>query len=168
MVDDGSTDNSPKICDEYENEFKCVKVIHKSNGGTAEARNMALAIAKGDYIAFVDNDDFIHRDYYKILLSSIQITGADIAVCELTRKSDAFINKQRFEYITTVVNKFDFIKDTYVDNWTRNTAPWNKLYKRHLFDDIRFPIGKGYEDAFTTYRLIYKAKKARIIFYEVN
>lgn len=159
LVDDGSTDSSPAICDEYAEKDKRINVIHKKNGGTAEARNTALKYAKGKYIAFADNDDFIHKDFYKIMHNAITATDSDVVVCELTRDMPIDEFNKEIDLTAEVVNKHNFILGTYCGDWTRNTAPWNKLYKRELFDNIKFPSGKGYEDAYTTYKLLYTADK---------
>ena len=159
LVDDGSVDNSPQICDYYAKKDNRIKVIHKSNAGTAAARNDALNIAKGDYIAFCDNDDYISPYFYESMLKALEETGADVVVSEMTRNEKYSFNKISTDKKAVLVDKHNFILGTYSSDWTRNTAPWNKLYKRELFDEIRFPYGKGYEDAYTTYKLLYKSKK---------
>lgn len=159
LVDDGSTDTSPQICDDYAEKDDRIIVIHQANSGTSIARNKALDLAKGDFIAFCDNDDYISPYFYENMIKVIYDTNADIVVSEMTR-DDKFSFVDGNQTISSIiVNKHDFILDTYSGKWTRNTAPWNKLYKRELFDEIRFPSGKGYEDAYTTYRLLFKAKK---------
>lgn len=92
LVDDGSVDNSGKICDEYSRKDNRITVIHKKNAGTAAARNDALDIAKGDYIAFCDNDDYISPYFYETLLNALKETGADVVVSEMTRDSDFSFN----------------------------------------------------------------------------
>ena len=157
VVDDGSKDKSGEICDAYAQKDNRITVIHKQNGGTAEARNTALKTASGKYIAFADNDDFIHPNFYEYMLAAIKQTDADVVVCELTRNMPVVEFNRPCDNKAVLVNKHSFILGTYTGDWTRNTAPWNKLYKKELFSDIRFPSGKGYEDAYTTYRLLYKA-----------
>ena len=159
LVDDGSVDSSPQICDDYAKKDNRIKVIHKANAGTAAARNDALNIAKGDYIAFCDNDDYISPYFYESMLKALEETGADVVVSEMTRDDKYSFSDMETDINARPVEKHNFILGTYSGDWTRNTAPWNKLYKRELFDEIRFPSGKGYEDAYTTYRLLYKAKK---------
>lgn len=159
LVNDGSNDNSGKICDKYAKEDDRIVVIHKKNAGTAAARNDALDIAKGEYIAFCDNDDYISPFFYEYMLKAIKADDADVVVCEMTRENDKLLYNQETNYICEAVNKHDFILGTYTGDWTRNTAPWNKMYKKQLFDKIRFPAGKGYEDAYTTYRLLFQANK---------
>lgn len=159
LVDDGSPDRSGEICDRLAGQDSRIKVIHQKNQGTAAARNAALAVAKGRYIAFADNDDFIHREFYECMLTAMEQTDADVVVCELTRDMplEQFEKQDGKAVVAQKVDKVTFIEDTYEKDWTRNTAPWNKLYKRELFDEVRFPVGKGYEDAYTTWRLIWQA-----------
>lgn len=90
LIDDGSTDKSGSVCDEYAKKDNRIRVIHKTNAGTASARNDALDIAKGDYIAFCDNDDYISPYFYETLLNALKETGADVVVSEMTRDSDFF------------------------------------------------------------------------------
>ncbi len=160
LVNDGSSDRSADICDRYAKEDARIKVIHQHNQGTAAARNTALKIAQGEYIAFIDNDDFIHLRFYEKMLDVMLKYDADVVVCELTRdmEPEVFENQDIDCVEGIVVDKIAFVEDTYDSNWTRNTAPWNKIYKRKLFDNVCFPAGKGYEDAYTTYRLIWAAE----------
>lgn len=158
LVDDGSTDDSGIICDRYAEKDSRFIVIHKKNGGTAAARNDALDIAQGDYIAFLDNDDYISPHFYEYMLQAMEETDADVVVAEMTREDNLNILTNQVYSRPSAVDKKDFIFGTYTGNWTRNTAPWNKIYKRELFSTIRFPLGKGYEDAYTTYQLLFAAR----------
>lgn len=159
LVDDGSTDGSENICDYYGNNDKRVVVIHKENEGTAIARNTGIENAKGDYFAFLDNDDYISPCFYEYMLKAMKDTCADVVVCEMTREDNYEMLEKQLYITPNIIEKKNFILGTYKADWTRNTAPWNKLYKRCLFDDIRFPEGKGYEDAYTTYRVLFEASK---------
>lgn len=158
LVDDGSIDDSGNICDLYSKRDSRFVVVHKANGGTAVARNEALKMVRGDYIAFLDNDDYISPFFYEYMMRAMEDTDADIVVCETTREDNAEELVMQSYSGAEVVDKHDFILGTYTGKWTRNTTPWNKLYKKELFEEVRFPEGKGYEDAYTTYRLLYKAK----------
>ena len=163
LINDGSVDGSGEICDEFAKKDKRIKSFHQIGKGTASARNLGLELAQGSFIAFFDDDDIINTHFYEFMLKAICETTADIVVCELTREqeNDEFLNSQ---YATSqLVDKHSFIKNTYEKDWTRNTAPWNKLYRKSCFNDIRFPAGKGYEDAYTTYKLLYNAKKIAYI-----
>ena len=83
VIDDGSTDNSGKICDEFSTKYKNVKTFHKRNGGVSSARNLGISIAKGEYIGFVDPDDFIHVNMYKELYENAKKVNSDIAICSV-------------------------------------------------------------------------------------
>lgn len=158
LIDDGSVDSSGRICDEWEKRDNRIKAFHQKNRGTAAARNYGIFEAVGDYIAFADNDDIIHPQFLESLLKALIDHNADIVMCELTRTEDDHVFcAKNVDTEAYILEKRNLLKDTYVENWTRNTVPWNKLYKRELFESVRFPEGKGYEDAYTTYRLLNKA-----------
>ena len=160
LVDDGSTDNSSKICDEYKNKDKRIKVIHKINGGLSSARNRGLDIAKGKYIGFVDSDDYISPNMYEILYKELIDNKSDIVVCNFDRKED--FNFVINNYKVKKLNNINVIKENikndinyniYIDDYA-----WNKLYKKELFKNIRYPIGKYFEDIGTTFKLLSNSK----------
>lgn len=164
LIDDGSTDNSGEICDEYLEIDERVRVIHKENTGLSDARNVGINIAKGDYIGFVDSDDTINPKMYEILYNLCQEHNADISTC-LIRTID--INKERRnnkEYTNKVYiysNKYA-IKETY-DGGISGYSSCNKLYRSYLFEDIKFPKGRIYEDASILYKLYMKSNKVVFI-----
>lgn len=157
LIDDGSTDNSGKICDEYENKDCRIKVIHKKNGGLSDARNYGISIATGDYLGFIDSDDVIDRDMYEILYEKITQYNADIAICGFKK----FFEGENIEYKKSekyeIYTSKEAIKQLLLDNLTNHA--WNKLYNKKLFEDIRYPKGKNFEDIGTTYKLFLKSKK---------
>ena len=159
LVDDGSPDRCGDICEEYAKKDKRIKVIHKENGGLSDARNAGLDIAKGEFVGFVDSDDFIHKDMYMILYDAIIKSKSDISQCKFKyfSKEDELnkniINDGKYE----IYNNIDAIEEI-IDNKNLNTNVWNKLYKRELFREIRFPKGKIHEDEFVTYKVFYRAK----------
>lgn len=162
LVDDGSPDKCPAICDEYALQDKRIKVIHKQNGGLSSARNAGLEIAKGDYIAFVDSDDFIHPDYLRLLYQALKETGADISICDYKTIKDYKIIEEQNENI----DKLE-IYDNYSIFLLRSLdifVSWNKLYKKSLFKSIRFQEGKINEDIGVYYRLLYLSKKTVAIY----
>ena len=160
LVDDGSPDRCGEICDEYAKKDSRIKVIHKKNGGLSDARNAGLNIATGDYIGFIDSDDFIHKNMYKILYDGIIKTSSDIAQCKFKYFSniDEIENKKNINKEFTTYTNIEGINGI-IDNKELNTNIWNKIYKRELFDGVLFPKGKIHEDEFVTYKLFYKAKK---------
>ncbi|MCB2353216.1 glycosyltransferase [Clostridium estertheticum] len=160
LVDDGSPDNCGDICDEYRSKDKRIKVIHKKNGGLSSARNAGIDIASGDYLGFIDSDDWIERDMYESLYNALTSHKADISVCgryivdgsRITTISDS----EKAEVFTRSEALSELVLDEY--SGMKNFA-WDKLYKKELFNDIRYPEGKYYEDIFTTYKLFSKSNK---------
>lgn len=159
LVDDGSPDRCGDICEKYAKKDKRIKVIHKENGGLSDARNAGLDIATGKFIGFIDSDDFIHKDMYMVLYDAIIKSKSDISQCKFKyfSKEDELnkniINDRKYE----IYNNINAIEEI-IDNKNLNTNVWNKLYKRELFNDIRFPKGKIHEDEFVTYKVFYRAK----------
>lgn len=158
LVDDGSPDNCGKICDEYAKKDSRIEVIHKANGGLSDARNVGISKAKGRYIGFVDSDDYIKEDMYEILLNLIKKYDADVSICNLydvIDENECIRNKENGirEY-----SRIDILKEILLDKNIQSYA-WNKLYKKELFDEIKYPIGKKYEDIGTTFYLFEKCNK---------
>lgn len=153
VVDDGSPDNSNDIIDRYVNKDQRFKVIHQKNMGISAARNAGLAIAQGDYIAFVDSDDYISNEYLEKFALKIANTDADIVICGFI---DVFKDSQKtvcFEAPSTEVIKQNILADI----WP--SYPWNKCYKKYLFENIRFPVGKIFEDLLTIPEVCLNAHK---------
>lgn len=166
LVDDGSKDNSAVICDEYSKKDTRISVIHKTNGGLSDARNVGIDNAKGDYICFIDSDDFVRETYVEDLLNAILKYNADIAVCLFEKgNSDKFNdvveNKQQNEIILNNIGAVDKLYDEVLN--VSMVVAWNKLYSKNLFYKIRFPVGKVHEDEFTTPKLLFGANKIVII-----
>lgn len=162
LINDGSTDNSGIICDRYSKIDNRVKVIHKDNGGQADARNIGINFSKGDYIGFVDSDDEIDRYMYKILYDMSIKYSADISTCKLeTIEEGKEVNRIYTESVTIYTNK-EAIKVTY-DGGLSGYSPCNKLYKRRLFENIKFPVGRIYEDASVLYKLYMNSNKVVFI-----
>ena len=153
LVDDGSPDNCGVVCDEYEKKDKRIKVIHKENGGLSDARNAGIDIARGEYLGFVDSDDWIHPQMFEILYNGIVENNVKMSVCgyEETDVQKGFEDISEVKY--NVKNGLDF----FVEKNLIAVVAWNKLYHKSLFEEIRYPIGKIHEDEFITYKLLYKA-----------
>ncbi len=157
VVDDGSTDGSAELCDEWVKRDNRIRVIHQPNGGLSVARNTGLNGAQGDYLSFVDSDDTISPVFIETLLSA----GADVAQCSSCRSAEKLEKESwrpTFEYLSNVeaskILQFDSTGDA--------TVVWNKLYRRTLFDDIRFPVGKQHEDDFVTSRILWDANQVAV------
>lgn len=159
LVNDGSTDNSLKICKEYLLNDPRVKIINKENGGLSSARNAGINIAKGRYIGFVDSDDWINKEMYKILYELCEKNNSDIAECRYTVTTGNEMNLDNSSNLITILNNEEAIKSLYTNTSYGSVVSWNKLYRCELFKDIKFPEGKLNEDQFTTYKLYYKSNK---------
>ncbi len=152
LIDDGSPDNCPQICDHYVELDNRVKVIHKKNGGLSSARNAGLDIIKGQYVTFVDSDDFLSYEYITKLYSLCKNNDCQIAQCSFEKGSES-----EFSITNEVIKN---TKYNYVEIFSQRSykvTVWAKLYDSSLFLDVRFPIGKINEDEFVTYKVIYKA-----------
>jgi len=164
LVDDGSTDSCGIICDEYERLDNRVKVIHKINGGLSSARNSGLEIASGEYVAFVDSDDWIDKNMYQELYNEAKKNNADIVQCKFIKAKDENVSIYNNELNEVeVIGNLDALCNLYNEKCIETVVTWNKLYKRYLFNDIVFPNGKIHEDQFTTYKLLYKANNVVLV-----
>lgn len=154
LVDDGSPDNCPQICDGYASKDARIKVIHKINGGLSSARNVGLDIAKGEFVGFLDSDDFWHADYLKILLDLSVKYSADIVQCSFIRGIETV-----FPLINKKVKVKSFDNHSIFLKGYSKIIVCGKLYKRFTIDEIRMPEGKINEDDFTTWKFYYRARK---------
>ena len=158
LVDDGSTDKSGKICDNYSKKDKRIKVIHKKNGGLSDARNTGIDIASGKYIGFIDSDDWILPNMYLKLYNLLIDNSAEISVCNFIQTSRENMKYNIKHEKIKILNREEAIKKLSIDKEIMDYA-WNKLYKTELFKNIRYPVGKNMEDKGTTYKLFLKANK---------
>ena len=156
LVDDGSPDSCPALCDEYAKADSRVRVIHKENGGLSDARNAGLDIASGDYIGFVDSDDWIAPGMYEELVRTAVRSGAEIACCGYTETNG--IRELAVKSLADREKKYtaeEALREVLVSGDIL-VVMWNKIYRRGLFDDIRFPKGETFEDGAVFYRLFGK------------
>ena len=158
LVDDGSPDNCGRICDEYAALDSRVQVIHKPNGGLSDARNAGMEIARGEYIAFVDSDDWVAPNYLERLLCALVESGADICECDVLRTSGEE-NVPSVEQSAPVVFSTADALAQLIHDGVFHQHVWNKLYRRDVIVDILFPKGKTNEDEFWTYQVFGNAKK---------
>lgn len=161
LVDDGSTDASGRICDEYKKKDNRIKVIHKRNGGLSDARNVAIDSMKGDYVFFLDSDDYMSEETISLLYKCMIDNEADIVTTQYIEFSgEDYIESDRAivsKDCITLSNK-DALENLMYQKDCKTSA-WGKLYKASLFDNIRYPKGKICEDLPTTYLLFAKASK---------
>ena len=164
LVNDGSTDGCKEICNQYEKLDNRIKVIHKENGGLSSARNAGLDIAKGKYIGFVDSDDYINVNMYQNLLDKLIKNKSDLVICKLVRVKDNYketINKSKI--VEKNYDNLQALQELYNINSIDFIVAWNKLYKSELLKDIRYPVGKKYEDEFVIHKILNKCKKVTFI-----
>lgn len=154
MINDGSTDSCPKICDDYAKKDKRIKLIHKQNGGLSDARNAGLKIATGDFISFVDSDDLVALDFFRTLSETLLENDADIAECEFQK----FVHKEKIKYVPDRTENLAqlFEGEKIMEGLIKgplHVMVWNKLYKIELVRDLLFPVNRISEDAFWTYKV---------------
>jgi glycosyltransferase involved in cell wall biosynthesis len=153
LVDDGSKDSSEEICDEYDKKDKRIVVIHKINGGLSSARNAGIRIASGEYLGFVDGDDWVDTNMYEVLYELCNENNADIGTCKISRNDKSVNNvKQGNKFNIEILNKEKAIHRMYEGKLTGFSA-CNKLFEKKIFFNILFPEGRAYEDAAIMYRL---------------
>lgn len=160
LVDDGSPDNCGIICDEYSQKDERIRVIHKKNGGLSDARNAGINTVSGEYIGFIDSDDWIENRYIEKLYRLINKYHADVSVCNFIRISyeDEILNNN-FKIEIKEYTNIQALEQYYDKYYVQMVVAWGKLYKKSLFKDIKFPIGKIHEDEYITYKLIYRSNK---------
>lgn len=165
LIDDGSDDGSERICDDAAGKDTRIKVFHQVNKGLSAARNVGLEHAKGDIIAFLDSDDAFHKDMIRIMTDEMLKQSVDIVVCGfsvydtdgkmISEKSENAEIHSRVMENTEVLN---ILIDREID-----ATPWNKVYKRNIWNDLRFPEGHVYEGTYTVYDIFYKAGRVAIM-----
>lgn len=165
LVDDGSTDQSPYICDEYVKIDSRIKVIHKENGGLSDARNVGIQASSGSYIALVDSDDLIAQSFIEELYEGCIKSNAMIAACAYSKFSneDEIVCSNNQDN-AQVISGRELIKQIYLGQAGEfGFVAWNKLYRRDLFDSIQYPFGRIYEDTFTTYKLFLNSNQIALL-----
>ena len=169
LVDDGSPDSCGAICDAYAKDDARIKVVHKENGGLSDARNKGLDIASGDYILFVDSDDFIHPRMAEILFNNLQAADADIAVCgfKQVEETDEVVFPNFIRGVSTAdKNRIEdtenaeiFEGQAIMNNLQYKNlltvVAWNKLYKAEIFKHLRYPKGRIHEDEFLIHHVLH-------------
>lgn len=160
IINDGSTDHSGVICDEYAGKDDRVKVIHQENRGISSTRNLGVARATGEYIGFVDGDDYITMNMYKKMHEACVETGSNIAICKLGREINGeLINNNIGDYYTKKMSHEEAMRELFKGVLYRFSL-CNKLFKKECFDHVVFPEGRIHEDLSTTYRLFANATQA--------
>jgi glycosyltransferase involved in cell wall biosynthesis len=169
LVDDGSPDNCPQICDEYAARDARIRTVHRENGGQSAARNSGLSVQKGDFIAFLDSDDFWHERYLEIMMATLIKDDADIVQCSYLRGCDSKFPK--VDVMNTASRVYD--NHSVFRQFAANIIMWDKIYKSYILDGIKMPEGRIHEDDATTWKLYHRAKRISVIstqlyYYTVN
>lgn len=163
LVDDGSPDGCPAICDAWAEKDGRIKVIHKENGGLSDARNAGMAIASGAYIAFIDSDDCIAPGFIQLLYDAIVAQYADIAECSVSYVDESGnVLRVRQSAPITEMGKIEALRRLVLEDGVYQTV-WNKLYRREMIADIPFAVGKYHEDEFWTYQVLDKIEKLVVV-----
>lgn len=157
LVDDGSIDRCPNICDNWEKKDHRIKVIHKKNGGLSDARNSGTNIANGKYITYIDSDDWVSNYYVEMLYKTLYKTDADIAVCNFTKTNKEIQYKEKL-CNPIVYNNLEAIREMLYQKNIDNSA-WGKLYPTNLMKKMLYPTGRLYEDLFITYKVFANVSK---------
>lgn len=170
LIDDGSTDESGSICDRYALEDKRIRVIHQKNAGLSEARNKGISLCKGEYISFIDSDDFIDKSFIETMYKVLVESGCDLVCMEAARFYDGDerkvytywdkINNQKEHY--TVYSSDQMLNIAFYQKLSVTGAQL-KLYRKKLFQKILFPSGRYYEDLATTYLFILCANHVSVL-----
>lgn len=163
LINDGSTDNSGKICEEYSRRYQNIIYVNKKNGGLSSARNAGIHVSKGDYLFFLDSDDYITEDCIESLYFALLKENTDISIGnyqEVYLNDEIDLKRKNREYIF-LDNEQAFIE--MLSHNTFNMSACNKLFKKYLFKEIEFPLGKKCEDYYIMYKLILNSKKISLI-----
>lgn len=156
IINDGSTDNSIKICNKFKKKDSRIVLINQENKGRSEVRNVGIKKAKGTYIMFVDSDDYVTQDFCLDALNEIKHTNSDIVFFDYFSVSNSVIQKR-----DTLYKNFNhtLTKEEAMTSIINSSFLPMKIIKKEIFNNIKFPHNKDYEDVFVTYKLVEKAKK---------
>lgn len=160
LIDDGSTDKSGNICDEYAAKDKRIIVIHKENGGLSDARNKGLDICTGDYISFIDSDDWINLNYFDVLLKNLLEYDVDVACCDYLR-TNKYEQNNDINIENVQIFRDEKILEIYLEKELVSACA--KLYRKEKFYDVRFPLKKVNEDISTIFLVFIRSKTVSFI-----
>lgn len=162
LVDDGSPDNCPVMCDAWAEKDNRIRVIHKTNGGLSDARNAGMSAATGELIAFVDSDDWIVPDMYEKLYHRLTEDNSDIAACGVQMVwENGASSRMLTREGSRILSHEEAMRAIIEESWLKQPV-WYKLYKTELVRDILFPKGKYHEDVFWSYQAVGRAKKVSV------
>lgn len=164
LVDDGSPDCCPAICDAWAEKDHRIKVIHKENGGLSDARNAGIHAATGQYVAFVDSDDFVAPEFCKTLLNALLKTGSQVSACQLQKFDEGErLVPMKGSGELRILTGTDALRQLIQDRIRQ--VVWNKLYCREAIDGILFDVGKYHEDEFWSYQVLGRIEQYTVVDY---
>lgn len=165
LVDDGSRDRSGAMCDAYAAADARFRVIHKENGGLSSARNAAFPLTRGEYLCFLDSDDALHPRFLELMVSALESSGADLASAPLQEfRTEAVDFPELTRIDSAVMGQEEFIDHLFPNNFGRiGVTACGKLYRRHIFDAVRYPEGKIYEDLHVYLRVLLSCRKIAVL-----
>lgn len=171
VVDDGSTDNSKKICRYFSNKYKKIKFYSKKNGGLSDARNYGLKVAKGKYVVFVDSDDFVKPNYISSLYNNLKETNSTMAICGFYLTDEKGKELSDFPISRTlnipldkkIISGKELIRYLYNESGWVDIPAWNKIYPKNIFDEFKFKKGVYFEDSALMHHLLWNIKKIAIV-----
>lgn len=165
LVDDGSTDESPTICERWAAKDNRINVVHQQNAGLSAARNTGLRLRKGEYVCFVDSDDYVEHDYVQRMLDTALAEQADMVVCNV-RKEDENGDTPAEEadpgFETKTLTSRQYMIYAMQSSW-KHIVAWNKLYRSEIWDDLTYPVGKIHEDEFVFAQLVVRCRRVACI-----
>lgn len=169
LVDDGSPDGCPAICDAYAARDARVKVIHQANAGLSGARNAGIEAAKGAYLSFIDSDDYVAPDFIESLYEACVTTGSQMSLCrwvyvhgEEIKGTDLSEEMPEKEAVTLFTGR-ELLANLYIPDGAYYVVAWNKLYRRELFEQVRYPVGRIHEDEATTHKIFHQVKQGAFV-----
>ena len=166
LIDDGSTDCSGEICDNWSFQDHRVRVFHQENLGVSVCRNTGIRAASGKYIMFIDSDDYVSHRLVESLYKALSDNDSDMSICSFVKGAENdYVFEEGDEVEAEVISGVDGITRIFDSGMSalQYAAPWGKLYKKELFEGICFPAGKIFEDIYTTHKLLYNCKNISVV-----
>lgn len=165
LVDDGSTDESPTICEHWAAKDSRINVVHQRNAGLSAARNTGLRLRKGEYVCFVDSDDYVEHNYVERMLNTARAEQADMVVCNIQREDEngnTLTEETDSSFETKTLTNRQYMVYALQSDW-KHIVAWNKLYRSEIWDDLTYPVGKIHEDEFVFAQLVVRCHRVACI-----
>lgn len=165
LIDDGSTDHSGAMCNEYANRDKRIRVIHKENGGLSDARNTGIEASTGEYLLFIDSDDYVDIHLVQSLLERLYYDNTDMVVCGIEKVDveEHIITEPAWTLKDQTLSRKEYWQEFYKNSTVPYVVAWNKLYKKQLFKQIRYPRGKIHEDEFVIHKILAECNSISVV-----